>query len=618
MLLAGIAYAAGIRETMVHDYYSAAVYSMSQSWSAWFWGAVDGGSITLDKLPGAFWIQALAVRCFGWSPPVIMAPQVLEALAAMLLLFATVRRWLGEWAGILAAACFAATPIVAALAHSQIADLTLVFWLSAAAYTFTRSIEHEGIRWLVGTGVLVGCAFQAKMTEAWGVLPAMVISYALFAPAKPWRRVANLLVAAVATAVASLWWLVVATVVPAGQRPWIDGSTDNSAWSMVFVYNLTGRESSANWGYLLSTPVLSQVGWGFPLAILGIWFGWRTASGGEDLASRRLRAAVLMAGGWWATFALALSNGRVMHDYYVVAIAPPVAMLAASTVILAWRRSMRHVAAVSLLQGAWLGWMSLQCTGWWAGVCAVGGGILVVTAVLLAWWGQREAGRRRWLAIPAACALVAGGFVAPVAWSVATTQAQYTGSAHSPQAGASDTRGGGEAGGRGDADGRGAPGAAPAASGRKSEARAEGGTRKAPGAEDGGTARQGRGVVDASAVLAALREEGTSTGSEYDAVVSGYEDAAALITAGARVLFVGGYSGSVHNVSLEQIQELVQQGKVRHFIFGSSQRGNLMRSSGDNAVEQVREWVEQHCLASDIADAAYVCTAAAAEEETAE
>jgi hypothetical protein len=42
---------------------------MSMSWHDFIYGAFDPvGTITLDKLPGAFWAQALAVRAFGSIP----------------------------------------------------------------------------------------------------------------------------------------------------------------------------------------------------------------------------------------------------------------------------------------------------------------------------------------------------------------------------------------------------------------------------------------------------------------------------------------------------------------------------------------------------------------------
>lgn len=51
------------------DYYASIALSMSESWSNFFFGAMDpAGTVTLDKIPGSFWIPALFVRVFGFSP----------------------------------------------------------------------------------------------------------------------------------------------------------------------------------------------------------------------------------------------------------------------------------------------------------------------------------------------------------------------------------------------------------------------------------------------------------------------------------------------------------------------------------------------------------------------
>lgn len=69
--LAGLSYAWALGRDPLEYYYAAAVRSMSMSWHTFIFGAFDpAGAITLDKLPGAFWVQALAVRVFGfrtWS-----------------------------------------------------------------------------------------------------------------------------------------------------------------------------------------------------------------------------------------------------------------------------------------------------------------------------------------------------------------------------------------------------------------------------------------------------------------------------------------------------------------------------------------------------------------------
>jgi 4-amino-4-deoxy-L-arabinose transferase-like glycosyltransferase len=95
-VLAGAVYAAGIRHGLVHSYYAPAAKSMSESWRAfWYAGYDPAASITLDKLPGAFMVEALSARVFGFSMWSILLPQVVETVLAILVLYGVVRRWLG-------------------------------------------------------------------------------------------------------------------------------------------------------------------------------------------------------------------------------------------------------------------------------------------------------------------------------------------------------------------------------------------------------------------------------------------------------------------------------------------------------------------------------------------
>jgi hypothetical protein len=57
--LAALAYSWGIANASVETFYGAAARSMSQSWHNFIFGAFDpAGTITVDKLPGALWVQA--------------------------------------------------------------------------------------------------------------------------------------------------------------------------------------------------------------------------------------------------------------------------------------------------------------------------------------------------------------------------------------------------------------------------------------------------------------------------------------------------------------------------------------------------------------------------------
>src|SRR5215470_87799 len=259
-------YGWGLLGNGLHPYYAPAVKSMSVSWKAFWYGGYDpAASITLDKLPGAFMVQALSARVFGFHTWSVILPQVVASVVTVLVLYRVVGRWRGPVAGLFAAAAYATMPIVAALAGAQISDTLLVLLLVLAVDTWQR-------------GVWVGLAFQTKMVQAWGVLPAFALVYLVAAPGVLRRRLAQVGLAGLVTVAVSLWWIGLVLLTPASWRPYVDGSTDNSPLSMVFGYNLLDRYGSGDgavagrpgtagidWGYLLGDGVAPQVGWLYPL-----------------------------------------------------------------------------------------------------------------------------------------------------------------------------------------------------------------------------------------------------------------------------------------------------------------------------------------------------------------
>ena len=79
-----------------NEYYAAAARAGSESWKAWFFGAIDPGCfITVDKPPLSLWLMGLSARVFGFSSFAILLPQALCTIAAVGVLFATVRRVAG-------------------------------------------------------------------------------------------------------------------------------------------------------------------------------------------------------------------------------------------------------------------------------------------------------------------------------------------------------------------------------------------------------------------------------------------------------------------------------------------------------------------------------------------
>lgn len=240
--LAAVLYSWGIGHSVFHTFYAGAVRSMTDNPVAFFFGSFDpGNSITLDKLPGFLWPQALSAMVFGFHPWALVLPQAVEGVACVLLLHLLVRRWAGVAAGLLAAAFLTLTPVAVGLGRSIVEDAPFVLLLLLAAEATQRAVRGARLRALVLAGVWVGVAFQCKMLEAWAVLPALGVTYLVAAPTTLRRRAAHIAVAGAVTAAVSVSWMAVAAVVPAQSRPYIDGTTDNSAFSMVVGYNFLTR-----------------------------------------------------------------------------------------------------------------------------------------------------------------------------------------------------------------------------------------------------------------------------------------------------------------------------------------------------------------------------------------
>ena len=148
------------------------------SWHNFFFAAFDpAATITLDKLPGAFWLQALSVRIFGVHAWALVAPQVVEGMASVLVLYRVVRRLSGPLAAIVAAGVLVFSPATVALNRGNISDTLMVLLLLLAADATVSAVISGRSRSLIWAGVFVGLAFQAKMIEAWLVLPAFALAY---------------------------------------------------------------------------------------------------------------------------------------------------------------------------------------------------------------------------------------------------------------------------------------------------------------------------------------------------------------------------------------------------------------------------------------------------------
>jgi 4-amino-4-deoxy-L-arabinose transferase-like glycosyltransferase len=607
-VLAGAVYAAGIRDGLVHSYYAPAVKSMSKSWRAfWYAGYDPAASITLDKLPGAFMVEALSARIFGFSTWSILLPQVIETVLAVLVLYGVVRRWLGWGAGLFAAAAFATTPIVAALAHAEISDTLLTLFLILAAAAWQRAIAEGRLGWLLLAGVWVGLAFQTKMVQAWAVLPALALVYLIAAPGRLRRRLGHVTLAGVVTVAVSMWWIVMVLLTPASARPYVDGSQDNSPLAMVFDYNLLSRygvgsdttvgfggpDAHGAWSFMIGDSVAPQVGWLYPLALIGLIVGvwYRGRAPRTDL----VRAGFLMWALWLAVHAVAFSTGRVAHTFYVIAVAPALAALAGGGLVVLWRLYRRGgwqqwllplAVAATVAWGIQLSQRFPTFLPWMTPLLVAVGALAVTLLVAVPLVFRKSRGPRSLsarLALAGLATAVLAVLVAPTAWTMVTIDSRYGGSAIAPAAGPMTRPGVPGPGGRPANDGQ--PG--------RGQVRASGqlpgaGYVRFGGQPPGGFGGGAQANAQTQQLVGWLRAH--QRGSTYLLAVQGSSEAGQYILAGASVLPMGGFSGQVPFPTNDQLATLVADGQLRYVLLGGRGGG-----PGGEKNSNITAWVKNTC-----------------------
>ncbi|MFJ3812539.1 ArnT family glycosyltransferase [Streptomyces sp. NPDC090073] len=459
LVLATVLYSWGIGHAALHPFYGAAIRSMSESWRAFFFGGLDAsGSISIDKLPGAFWPDALSVRLFGPSTWAAALPQVVEGVLTVWLLHRIVRPWAGPFAALIAALTLTLTPVTVVLARATIPDTALTLLLVAAAGALQKAVRTERLLPLITCGIWVGLAFQAKMLQAWLVLPVFATVYQLAAPGTPLKRALRVLLGGAVALAVSCSWVLIAWATPAADRPYLDGTSENNPFALVFGYNGLSRFSSdstafgavagtaasrttgnTGWDMLINHTVGPQVAWFLPLAVLAAVLGvvWRARQPRTDL----LRAGFVMWGGWLAVHALVFSASNGNHAYYTAVIAPALAALAGGGLALfrseyeseqeAGGRRHRALPAAIALTAVWalvLDWPT-RFVSW-----------LLPVAVMLALCGVVGLGARGPRTSPrmvhaALAAGIAATLVVPAGWALCSLNPLYAGAVTSPMTG---------------------------------------------------------------------------------------------------------------------------------------------------------------------------------------
>ncbi|MFE0520698.1 ArnT family glycosyltransferase [Streptomyces sp. NPDC058954] len=651
LVLATALYAWNLSSVTGNTFYNAAVYSGTKSWKAFFFGALDSGSfITVDKPPFALWVMGLSARVLGYGTWQLTLPMVAVGTGSVALLYRLVKRDFGVVAGTIAALTLTLTPITVAIDRDTNPDPILVFLMLLGAAALLKAVRSGRTMPLVWSAVAIGFAFNTKMMQAYVVLPAFFLVYLWAANTSLGRRIRNLAVATVALVVSSAWWMVIVDLIPASDRPYIGGSTDNTVWDLVIGYNGFGRifgasssvgsqGNGASFGgssgfYRMFNDIMGgQISWLIPFAAIALAGGLVLRGRAPRTDARR--AALMLWGGWFVLHYLTFSLAEgTFHPYYVTAMAPGIAALAGAGGVMLYGAFKERPA----VKWGWVLPGAVAVSAVWAVVLlrrASGSGtVYTVAEVVAALAGAvavlglaagRFMRRRRLIGLASLAAVVAL-LAGPAAYSVsAATTASTNGT--NPTAGPST-------GGMGGGPGGGGKGGAPSMSGGKPSGTKPSGSAPSgsgtgggqstgqPPSGTGSTGTDSTGTDGTGAGKTGTGSTGTESGSTESGSQSqagpgaggmGGEVSSAMITylkkhqdgatwlvavatdqtassiileSGQPVISMGGWSGSDNAMTLAKLKSLVKSGKLHYIVVSGT--------GGQGTSSEISTWVKKH------------------------
>jgi 4-amino-4-deoxy-L-arabinose transferase-like glycosyltransferase len=476
------------------------------------------------------------------------------------------------------------------------------------------------------------------------VLPALALAYLWAAPTSLGRRIWQLVAAGVAVVTVGGWWYALVQLWPAGTRPYIGGSTDNSALGLALGYNGLGRvfglhgaggglpgggfptgfgpprgadlpgaggfPGGGGGGFggragitrMFASEVGGQVSWLLPAALalflVGLWLTRRTPR------TDPLRASLLLWGGWTVVTGLVFSlMTGIFHQYYTVALAPGIAALVGVGGAVLWHRrsSPAGRAALAMLSAGTAAWAwvllsripeFLPALRW----AVVGLGLLATVLLLV------PASSRRWAVLSLIAALITGT-AAPAAYAIDTAETVHSGGIVTA----------------GPATIAGRPFGIP--TGRTSDrwAQSDGLASNIPGSTANARADRTRSGVggripgEQETVDPAIVSLLKSAGTKWAAATPGASSAAPLALASdTTVMGIGGFMGSDPAPTLQQFQAYVATGQVHYFLPGGGPRGgprggaignfsrNASSAAARRASTEITQWVEQHFTATTV------------------
>jgi 4-amino-4-deoxy-L-arabinose transferase-like glycosyltransferase len=634
LLATALLYLVGLsRNGWANEFYAGAAQAGTESWKAFLFGSLDSSNfITVDKPAGFLWPMELSARIFGVNYWSLLVPQALAGVATVGVLYATVRRWSGPAAAVIAGTVMALAPVATLIFRFNDPDAFITLMATLAAYAGVRALESGRTRWVALTGLLFGLGFLGKMLAGFLALPALALAYLVCGPPGLGKRIWQLLVGGAALLATAGWWVAIVLLTPAADRPFVGSTTDNNILQLTFGYNglsrLTGnrggggaaraagrglgagafgggaagaggaaagpgpgagaagrafgggaggpfgggtgitRMFTAEWG--------GQISWLIPAALIAVvvmlWVSRRAAR------TDRTRAAAILWGGWLVVAGLVLSfMSGTTHSYYAVALAPPIGALIGIGAVTAWRIrrtwfARAALAAALAVTAAWA-WVLLgRNPGWYSWLRVV----IVIAAVgaaglILAGPALRAStarGAMALAAVPVSLAVIAG-LGGPLAYSLDTAATSYAGT--SPSAGPPMTAAlGGPGGARG-------PGRGPVPGRGGGFAGGLAGDR--PGRFAGGFGGGGNAAV--SSAFAKLLESGASRYT-WTAATNGADSAASmeLATGGVPVMAIGGFRGTDPAPSLAQFEKLVSEHKIHYYVAGGGIGGRGFGGGG--------------------------------------
>lgn len=576
-----------------NPYYAATVQSMLLSPANLFYAAAEpGGSVSVDKPPLGFWIQALSVTLLGRSGFAVIWPQIVAGVLSVAIVIRLARRQFGAGASVMAGAALAVLPVSVAVDRNNTIDSLLILALLLAAWCFLAAVARAQTRWpwLIAGALCIGAAFNIKMLQALLPVPAFFALYFLGNPARWPRKLVALGIAGVIAGGVSLSWAVLVDATPPESRAYVGSSMTNSAIELITGHNGLARlfgpmnapahgptpamppgpdgppvpppgglppELDAGRPGLLrffELPLVKEITWLLPFAFVGlgllVWRGRRSDGRWLPLSTRH-QAAVLW-GGWLVAGWLFFSLAGFIHAYYVAMIAPPLAVLVGAGVAELWRVYREQgwpgwliveIAAALTLIAQWsiLAQLSSSPLAWLAALFVF---VLSIGLLALGVWQPNRAPtkwQRRALAGVAVSVLLM-----PAAWS-ALTAADPRPDVRLPSAWAGDTD--------------------------------FGETRRA--------LAQGP-VGYANPVLLLLYLEPRTFDVDYVLAVPDANAGANFVLGTRRpVLYIGGFPGSDPIVGAEDLKQMVSAGRLR-YVWDAGERLRLLKPD-------IAAWLDEAC-----------------------